>query len=117
MITTDIIEAHLACAVLPRPELRAKTSGTSKAMTAEDKAAGDDQQTSTKKSRLPSLVAATTGEHDGRLSLPVYLEHLETQQNTIERFRGTHVKDTLGVVKENPKEHSTTIPPPCRKMM
>jgi hypothetical protein len=45
MITTSIIEAHLAGTVLPQPDLRMRTSGTSEVMTTEDKAAIVKQQT------------------------------------------------------------------------
>ena len=118
MITTDIIEAHLAGTVLPQPDARAKTSGTSKVMTAGEKAAiVDKQQTSTRKFRLPTPATATTSKQGGRLNLPVYLAHLETQQNTIERFCATHVKDTLRVVEDEPKKHNRMIPLPYREMM
>ena len=117
MITTGIIEAHLAGTVLPQPDLRMRTSGTSKVMTTEDKAVIDKQQTTTRNFRLPTPATATTSKQDGRLNLPVYLAHLETQQTTIERFCGTCVKDALRVVEDEPKKHSRTIPLPYRERM
>ena len=117
MITTEIIKAHLAGTVLPQPNSRAKTSGMSKVMAVEDKADVDKQQTSSEKIRSPALVIATTSRQEGSFNLPVYLAHLETQQNTIERFRGTRAKDTPGFVEDGPRKHSLTIPLPCREIM
>jgi hypothetical protein len=86
-------------------------------MTTEDKAAIDKQQTTTEKFRLPTLTTATTSKLDGGLNLPVYLAHLETQQTTIERFCGRHVKDALRVVEDEPNKNCRIIPLPYREMM
>jgi hypothetical protein len=104
MITTEIIKAHLAGTVLPQPNSRANTSGMSKVMFVDDKAPIDERQTPSRDIRSPTLVTAATSEQEGSFSLSLYLAHLETQQNTIEKYHGTNVKDILRVVEDEPKK-------------
>lgn len=117
MITTEIIKAHLAGTVLPQPNSRAKTSGISKVMAVEDKADVDKQQTSSGKIRSPALVIATTSRQEGSFNLPVYLAHLETQENTIAGFCGTQVKNAPRAVRDELEEHSQTVPVPYQGIL
>lgn len=95
MITTEIIEAHLAGTVLPQPDSRGSTRGTSKIVAVEDKApAVDKQHFSRSRTRSSTLAPAATSKDEGSFGLLVYLAHLEMQENTIAGFcrtRAGHV--------------------------
>ena len=113
MITTEIIKAHLAGDVLPRPGSRESTRGTSKVVAVEDKALGDKQHSSWRRTRSSTLVTAAPNKQEGSFDRLVYLAHLEMQENAITGFCGTRAKNAPKAVEDLLEEHNQTVLLPC----
>lgn len=86
MITTDIIEAHLAGTVLPRWSSKTDTGGTPKVMSSGDKTPYDKQRTLPNTKLLSTIAAASTSSEGDHFDLSMYLTHLEAQKKQLDAF-------------------------------
>ena len=117
MITTEIIKAHLAGTVLPRPDSREYTRGTSKVVAVEEEAPGDKQHSPWRKTRSSTLVTAATSKQESSFDRLVYLAHLEMQENIITEFYGTNAKNASRAVEYQLEEHSQAVLLPCHQAL
>jgi hypothetical protein len=117
MITTEIIKAHLAGTVLPQPDSRENTRGTSKVVAIEDKAPVDKQHSSGRKTGSSTLATVATSQQKGSFDRLTYLAHLEMQENTIAGFCGTNAKNASRAVEYQLEEHSQTVLLPCHQAL